>query len=599
MQSLTVEKDAQRLRPPQESPQRTRMPLFDGGERTDKSPDNLAQGEVVQLSALHIVAGRLVVDTGYVPFAGSYIGTAQGAFEAFFPDNTKVLLLFTTATVYTWSPTTNQWQLPSFSLLHHTSAGYGAGASVFALDDVTGLFVGQIVGVALDDSSQLITTITLIAGLDVTTADMVPVGRSVVSGAIVAGAASLGGDPQRSQISAVVFPGNGWVVFSNGIDPVFYYFDGIVDYVPNLPSPTTCSALAVFHEMLLLCNTTEAGTHRPWRVRASDAGDPTNWTTGIAATYDLLDSDDDILAALLLGPWLIIYRSDSIMRCTYLGILNEILFFEYMVQTDGVQAQGAVVDVGAGHVLVGRFGVYLYNGGYVLKPIGAAVFANFLAAQGDLNAVARQTMFLVFVPDLEEVWVIYPAGASLAPNKTLRMHLVADSWAERMFAEAFYAGGPFLPFAETTWASAVGEWEDTTWMRPWDSQSLVQSVPSILLSPTAGEQMVLYDYRTITDNGELIPWSVTTKELGDAINYMRWERAIILARGNEVEVEWSQDTGQTWTTLATLNFGDGDVSVRQVYIDTVSTRLMLRLSGISPSFELRYIDVFSIIDSEW
>ncbi|SRR6266851_7319988 len=605
MQARIVEQAAAKVATlaPQEKPERTHLPLFTGGERTDKSPGDLADNETVQMVGLHTIAGRLVVDTGYVQFGGVYSGTAQGTFEVFFSDGSSVLLLFTTATVYQWVPSASQWQPVSLNQTHTVTLAAGSGVSAFSLNNITDLTVGEIVGITLDNGTQLVTTITVVGGSAIVTADPVPAGRSVLLNAVVTGGPALHGDPQVSQISAVVFPGNNWVIFSNGVDPVSYYLNGLVKSVPGLPSPTTCFAIAVFHSMLLLLNTIETGTHRPARVRASDAGDPTNWTTGISAIYDLLDTEDAILDAQPLGPWLIIYRDSSIMRSRYLGVLNEILFFEYMVQTEGVQSQGSVADVGGEHIVVGKFNVYSYEGGYKLTPVGAPIFNNFLAATGDLNSPAKLTVYTQWVPDINEVWLVYPADISTVPNKLLRMKLSTKAWSERFLADTTLASMAFLPVAVVLWPTAVGNWNDPRWTLTWGSTSFTKNAASILLCPSGAgggtRQLMLYDYSTPTDNGVVIPWSVTTKQLGDGRQYNRWERAVILAQGNGVKVEFSQDTGLTWTTLGTLNFGTTDVSVKQQHIDTVSTSLMLRLRGTDPTFDLRYIDIDAVAESEW
>jgi hypothetical protein len=570
--------------------------------RTDKAPEDLAPNECVDIEGLHIVAGRLVVDTGYVPYNGDYIGVSQGVFQVFFNDGSVVLLLFTTEAIYTWSTATLQWQPVSQDSIRATTAGpYSAGANVFSLDSVANVTIGTLVGLTLDDGSELITTVTNVSVLDITTTDVVPVGRTVASGVDVFVSPTMHGDVQKSQLSVVVFPGNDWVIFSNGVDEVSYYFQGVVTKLPDLPSSTTCGAIAVFHETVLLANTTEGGTHLPHRVRQSDLGDPSNWTTGIAAIYDLLDTDDIILRLESLGPWMIAYREQSIMRASYLGVLNEILFWEYMTQLEGAQSQGAVVNVGGEHVFVGHAGIYAYQGGYTLDNIGDGVFNNFLAPTGDFNTPARITLFTIFLADLDEVWVFYPAGQSKTPNKMLRVQLENNAWAVRVFAQSFVAANLVLPFALTTWATAKGQWNSPLWARPWDSRSLIQNIPSVALSPaTADGPLALYEYRAQTDDGAVIPWTLTTKQLGDGYQFSRWELASVVAAGAGVLVERSEDEGTTWVTVGTFDFGPAPaIAAPNVYIDHVSTRLQLRLSGTDPTFTLRYVDVVSLAETEW
>lgn len=601
MQSRAVEQAAAKanLLVPQEAQRRDLIPLLNGGFRTDRAPADLAPNETADMQGLHIVAGRLVVDTGYVPFGSIYRGVAQGTFQVFFNDGSTVLLLFTTETVYRWNSSVLQWQLVSINAIHTTTAGYGAGVNAFALNSVTDIVNGTLVGITLDDGSQLITTVTNVAVLTITTLDAVPVGRTVANGAEVYVQTVLTGDPTISQISAEVFPGNDWIIFSNGINPVSYYFQGVVKNLPGLPAATTCGTIAVFHELVLLGNMTENGTHLPHRVRQSDAGNPAEWTLGIAAIYDLLDTDDFIFKLLSFGPWMILYRESSIMRGSYLGVLNEIIFWEYMVQLDGAQSQGAVCDAGGEHVFVGVNGVYSYKGGYDLEQIGEQVFTNFLSPTGDFNAAAKLTLFTIHVPDLDEVWIVYPSVGFTTPNKMLRVQLENQAWSVRMFAKAFYAARLTLPEAFTSWAAAKGTWQNTQWLRPWSSRTFVQNVPSVLLCPTDIDGLLnIYDYAAMTDYGVTIPWTLTTREFGDGDNFTRWESLSFVAIGDGVLVERSQDEGATFQTVDTLDFGIVAAS-KQTYVDRVSTRLQLRLSGTDPSFQLRRGTLMSEEESEW
>jgi len=600
-QSRAVEVAARALQPAQERPAQARMPLLSGGMRNDRAPADLAENEAVEIDALHIVSGRLVVDTGYITCNGPYIGVSQGTFQVFFNDGSIVLLLFTTETVYTWNTAVLQWQLVSQDSIRVTTDSYAAGDDAFDLDDVTGISAGTLVGITLDDGSQLITSVLSVASLTVTTADAVPVGRTVGIGADVFVGVALNGDVSKSQLSVVVFPGNDWVIFSNGIDPVMYYFLGVVQDLPGLPSPTTCGAIAVFHEFVLLANTTEGGTHLPHRIRQSDFGDPTEWTTGIAAIYNLLDTDDAILALVTLGPWMIAYREQSIMRGSYLGVLNEILFWEYMTQLEGAQSQGAVANVGGEHVVVGHSGVYAYQGGYTLDAIGEQIFSSFLALNGDFNTPARITLFTVFMSNLDEVWIMYPSGTSPTPNKLLRVQLENNAWFERTFADSFTAAGLVLPFSATSWATAKGQWNSPQWARPWNTRSLTQNVPSLALSPaTEGGPLFLYEYRATTDDGDVISWSLTTRQWGDGAQFTRWERVNVVAVGESVLVEMSEDEGETFSTVGTFSFGAvGAPAATNVYLDHTSTRMQLRMSGSDPNFSLRYADIISIAESAW
>lgn len=614
MQSRAVERDAAILlqRVPQEQEERIRVPLLNGGIRTDKAPCDLAPNEVVTQEALHVVAGRLLVDTGYVPFAAPYDGVAQKVFQALFANDTTVMLLITTTTVYEYAEDVQQWQYVGLSQTHETTAPEVAGATTVSLDNVTDIAIGTPIGIMLDNGVQHQTVVTGVTVLDVDFADAIPVGRSVALGALVAGALTLNGDPALSQVCIQLFSGNDWIVFCNGVNEIVYYdpATNLVNVLPGLPTNTICRTMAVYHDCLFLGNVSENGTIMQRRVRMSDLADPTVWTPGmgIAAIYDLLDTEDPIQVLAPLGPWLVCYGTNTVVRASYIGAFNETVFWEYMVRGDGVQtqgdgaqSQGAVCSIGAEHVIVGKNNIYSYGGDYTLKPIGDGVFANFLAVEGDLWAPAKDTLFTVYVPALREVWILYPSGdlesAPTLPNKMLRLTIGTAAWSTRHFADSVVGSGVFTPQDELTWATAPGVWSDDIWARPWSSRTFTQNIPNIFLCPAEGEQLFVYDYAALTDNGDTIEWEVTTKDFGDGTVFWRWEDVRLLGQG-AVLLERSEDEGATWNSLGTLVLGD-DIAIGHVDIDRVSTRMMLRLSGDDSTFELRYIHINRVLDSEW
>lgn len=610
MQSRAVEADVATLArsSPQERERVERVPLLSGGIHTEKAPNELAPNEVVECLGLHLVAGRLVVDTGYVPFSHEYDGIAQLPFQALFADGTSVELLVTSTTVYRYASEIPQWQLVSLNAVRLTTAPAAGGDQALDLDDVSDIAAGTVIGVILDDGTQFVSfaqgppvgnTITLDAPL--------PVGSTVALGNEVAVGVELHGDPTISQVSAVLFPGNEWIIFSNGIDPIMYYYQGVVTELAGLPTNTTCATMAVFHSMLFIGNTTENGTHLPGRVRQSDLADPEGWTPGvdgIAAIYDLLDTPDYIFALKTLGPWLICYRAASVMRASFIGALNEIVYWEYMSQQDGIQSQGAVADVGAAHILIGTNNVYAYTGDYTLPPIGEPVFQNFLARDGDLYAPAKATIFTVYVPALREVWIFYPSSEVAPapdyptyPNKTLRYNVALRSWQTREFADLFVAAGMYLPQSITTWATAPGLWNDVIWARPWNSRLNVQNIPNVFLCPAAAQQLYVYEFAAQTDAGAVIEFELVTRQYGDGGEFTRWERVDFTGTGGAT-VETSQDEGVTWLPLGTLALGTTP-SVQTLWIDTTSSRLQFRIAGTDSAFALRYASVACEFDSEW
>lgn len=405
------------------------------------------------------------------------------------------------------------------------------------------------------------------------------------AGVWTGGTIELNGDTQ-SPINMISYAPSDWIVITNGIDPVFYFFLDTFRFVQFDLDGMVCRSLAVFHESLLLVGTTEEGAKHLRRVRASDAGNPTaiktiieGATTGIAAIYDLLDTDDDLHCAYPLGPWLILYRHSSIMRATYLGALNQILTWDYMVVGEGAIAVGAVTPVTIAesstyHVVVGNHEVYQYTGSYSLAPIGTAIWQSQLGADGSLNQLAKSTIWCQYIGQWDEVWIGIPTDESMVPDTVLRLSVGGQpSWFLRRFADTFLSVvAPPTRFEENT------------------------DQPGVLMCGPGG--VFQYDFVTPDDAGMPIKWAFETKDIGQGGSLSRFDRLVLRGLGAyDIGVEMSINRGHSWTFLDTVNFNDALDAV--LTFNLTNEFMRFRLSGQDPSFSMTWLDVWYIHEGEW
>src|SRR5689334_9744039 len=223
MQSVPVERDAIGVSrsAPQEREQPLRVLLPSGGIHTDKAPNELAPNEAVSLSGLHFVGGRLVRDTGYVPYGHGYLGTPQLLQQFKFIDSTTVELLITSQFVYKYVSAVSQWQLVSLDPERHVDGTAAAGATDILLDDSTNILVGTVIGILLDDGTQWIVSVTALPAPNTVTINLaIPPGRNAPDTSPVAIEVPLTGDPALFQICYAFYSGNSWVVFSNNINVI-------------------------------------------------------------------------------------------------------------------------------------------------------------------------------------------------------------------------------------------------------------------------------------------------------------------------------------------------------------------------------------------
>src|SRR6266566_4409022 len=493
------------------------------------------------------------------------------------------------------------------------TAAVAAGDTIFTPSNLQGIKTGSKLGVELIDGNQWQFTASVSGGT--ITADVPCPAVGAANGASIALAVKFNGSLTVQPV-ITAFPGHGWVILSNGFDPIFYYDGARIAQLPGLPDNTSAQAMAVFHGSLHIANLVENGQEFPQRDRMSDAGDPTGWIpgqNGIAAIYNLVDTEDFILSLNLLGPWLIAYRETTIMRASYLGLPLNTIFWEYMVFGGGIESEGSVAEIGETHAIVGTQGVYEYAGGYDLVSIGDNIFSQLLSAKGNLNAEAKSTIFTQYVSDQDEFWLFYPTGENTLPDTMLRCSLEKKAWYPRVFKDApFVSAGFFLPLLTTTWSSAIGTWAQNT--AAWNSRIFLVNAPTVILCSPNADRTFVYDYNTPGDNGSAAEWSMTLKDLGDGDSLMRWDSMVLYGKGNGITVSYALDPPRdplqpgppvVFTPLTdadgnvyTLDFGDG-ASRQRITFNNVSTYIRIMLNGTDPTFTLSYAEMWYAFETEY
>lgn len=595
--------------PPQDW-KRIRIPLLDGGMRTDKDGQDLQPNESPFIQNLALIGNKLIVDTGYVELGtftngATFIGTPQLFYQVFNPDGTAAELLITTATVYQLVLSTNLWELMPANAFYTSTAPVSTGGSSINLTSATGLAINDYLGLPMDNGQQLQVKITNIVGTAISFNPAVPAGRSVPISSSIVHAYNLAGSLDN-QIAATAFAGKNWTIFSNSTDPLFYYDGAFIKSLvtgSDLPVGTSAIWLTTFHESLILAGTLENGQEFPQRVRVSDIGNPQSFKpasaggplTSIAAIYDLVDTEDFIHSAAILGPYLILYRETTIMRATYLGVLNNLLLWEYMAYGEGVRSQGAVNELGSTHEIVGNGGIYSYEADYSLTSEGDAIFINFLSAVGDLNPATQSTLFCQYQQDYDETWTFYPANGSTLPNKMLRHSLERSGWYTRVFANQFVSANPYLILQSTIWGTATGTWASQT--TQWDSRIFLANVAALVMCAPDTNKVYVYDYKSRNDAGTTIAWAVQTKDIGEGNSLSRWDQVRISGQGTIDSVQFSVDQGQTWNPLGSLTLSLGTPGY--LTFQTVSAYIRFQLTGTDSNFQLNWLEAWYQEESEY
>lgn len=551
--------------------------------------DQLEDSELLRAKNVLALKEQLQVDTGYLEFAPgqTLLGISQATYQFTRSTGISELLLITTATVYKFIEGSNRWHfLHSLTTSVLTQETMAADDNTVLISDATAVGVGSFVGIIMDNGQEHQSPITAKTGNTITIQDPIPTGRSVANGATVTIPVALTGTLD-SHVVATNIPSHDWFVFTNGENVVKRYDGQNCINVPNLPGSgqIICKAVANYNNCLFLINTIEDGTARPRRLRRSDSADPTRWSGGIAGFDDLLDSEDPLQGAELLGPYLIVYAEREIIRGEFIGTGGINFRFDTMVRGEGALSSLSIADVGDVHLVMMQSNIYAYRGGFDLEPIGDPVYYRLFGSRADMIPDLKHRCFAFYVEELDEVWFFYPAiGAVEGCNRMLRYNVGEKSWTEREFLDEFVGFGFFQSRGSRPWLSLVGSWLQQTWR--WNDRTLTTNAPTTHLCPTTeGGPVMEYDYNTTLDNGTPIPYIVETKDFLDPDVVNRFDLIEMGLRGTDVLVEASTDGGLSWTTLGLVS---SNIQQRvQVFKQFLFGKIRFRWSGSGP-FELRW-----------
>jgi hypothetical protein len=564
-----------------------------GGINTSTNRNQIDNSEHFYSYNLREFKDVLKVETGYGPFGSPVLGVPQNSAQLQLVSGASILLLATTATIYQWDAGVLDWFICPTAATTLTAPA-AANATSIVVASSTGFIGGYAISINLNNNQWHTCLITGVAGTTVNISPGLP--SAAASGNVVNLGVALNGNvnlPTRW----VPWPAQGYLVFSNAVDPVMYFNGSVLAPVPGLPTNTTCFAMVVFHEQLFLLNTVENGVAYPYQIRVSDQGDITNWSTGLAATYPQPDTDDFIYDALILAGWLIIYRSRSIMRCTYLGILDQTYFFEYMITEEGAMGYQTTVDIGGKHIFAGNSNIYLYEGGYDYTPLGDDVQYTIYPVTGSMDVGLAYANLAVYDKYQDIYFLFIRTNGAGALNVGFKLDIGDNVWTIRVLNDQIAGSGSYLRISGVTWAEAQGTWAQNTYA--WNANVYASAASLLLFSDISG-QVLAYDYVSTTDNGVTIPWLLQTKDFGNDRIKNRLNRVLISGVG-EVTIGVALDHAGTYMDLGTfsLDGGTGNTTIFQLTNQFVYNYIAFQFSGTDPTFLLEFLTLEYLPESLW
>ncbi len=580
------------------------VPSLLGGLNLDANTESMQDNQFLQLNNLIYYKGNIEKDTGYADFGdvpSGVPGTFRNIHQHVTASGTASTFAISDLTFYVLANSGANWHIVSNGVTTTIDLNVLQNDTVIPVASTVGFATSDIIGLALDDGSYHISTIASIsAGVSITIDDAVPAAPTIVatSGAAFKKGVLLAGTADK-HVFALTVPWTDELVFTNGIDKPQYYdpLTSEVQVVQNLPSSgdTICESIALFDSSLFLIRTTEGGSNFNQRTRWSDKADYTEWVTGDAGSIDFFESAGDVKQAAKLGPHLIVYKSDSIIRGTAVNTTTKRFQWDTMVTAQGIISSAGYTDIGDKHLVVGQNKIYIYRGGFDIQEIGQGVETLLFGVEAEMSEDQGHRVFCVYIEDRNSVLIFYQTGSGSFPNKCLRWHGDFNgAWTTREFTDTIQGFGSAVESTAFTWNDLVGTWEDQAWL--WSSSALVGTSKTLLLCASDG-QVEEYDFTTPDDDGTAKTFTLETPDFSHPNGFLRHDYLELRGSSGSITVSYSVDGGVTFNLLEIVTIGTTPRKVR-LEKQFIGRSIRYKIEG-SSAFSLSWLNIRVSLETEY
>ncbi len=343
--------------------------------------------------------------------------------------------------------------------------------------------------------------------------------------------------------------------------------------------------LITFRNYLISIGSTESGTQCPFRIRWSNTADPENISSGLAKFFDLVDTVDWCVGAVLMEDRCLIIKERSIWELIHIGGAD---VFEARLVIDGVGSYciKSVISLGSEIIFFGSDDVYLFDG-VQLESIGTQMFPLFYDTETKIvNHSKIHRACAIYVEELAEYWLCLPTSGETS-DWLVKYNFDNKAWSQRDLQVNCwgYYSAQETPDVWTDWSSA---WNSGDYDEPWRRKALPGSAPITLYGDHS--KKFYQDDRLEPSSGEMI-WE--SKDWlfahGERILEIRY-----YVRGDDFEVCYSTDGGLSYSTWETLS-PDSNVFKECVqYLNFTCQTFRVKIRTSDNNFELKWIEPWYI-----
>ena len=378
------------------------------------------------------------------------------------------------------------------------------------------------------------------------------------------------------------------LIVTNGKDAIQKWDGSSWAALGGLSSPSIQAKFVVpFYNCLFLLNTIEIGTSTPFRVRWSDVGDMEEYdeSTTLAGYFDIMDTQDHVVAGIVLGDSLYVLKENSIWEIYYTGG-TDMFKYRSVIQGVGTQSPHSLHSFGETCGFYGTDNVYEFDGS-TAEPIGDHIYnllyqtEDRITNQGKLNRVRgsydyHNRLYRLAVPTTTD-----------RPDTEFIYDREVGSWSRRSRQVQCYGFNEAT--SPTLWSAATGTWTGGSWDSSWLKRGLPEDTPTLVFG---SYDQYTYEEDRVELSTELLVWETKDFIFGQSF---RLPGVDLHSKGTTIDVSYSTDGGFSWSAETTLNIPS------EVYYDDAKyplnitcEQIRFRLRTRETAFSLAWISPWYI-----
>jgi hypothetical protein len=360
-------------------------------------------------------------------------------------------------------------------------------------------------------------------------------------------------------------------------------------------SPPKAGTIDWFSPYLVAGDLEESGTARPGKVRWTDSGDVTNWSTGNAGSANLSYEPSRIQRLLRLNDEEMAYKQNSIYSGRKVST-SEIISWSILKTDVGLFSRRLLASHGGVHWF-GSDNDFHVNNGITVQSIGRPVRNRIFDR---INTARPEMSWAMVVDDIKEIWFHICVGSNNYPTERWRYNYETGFWYGPDPISGITAGVNYVVVSSRTWDTLVGAWDDQNY--EWDDRSGLSDAPIQIFGQSDGNTHKR-DSTSASYLGQAIDCYYESIDfVADRFERRKeWAQLDIFAYGSSVDVYYSTDEGVTWTFAKTVTLEstmNRDPYRVYFHVNSSKIRFRLRNNSASDNFVFKALTPYYIVTED-